>query len=70
MDIYQWCLTGLLKAWWCGHLPVVSNWFIKRLVVFKTIYGYVYVKDILESIEKSMGLCHSPSKFSVSPICP
>ena len=28
MDIYQWCLTGLLKVWWRGHLPVVPNWFI------------------------------------------
>ena len=37
--MYQWWPTGLSKAWWCGHVPVVPDWFIKGLVVCKTVDG-------------------------------
>ena len=44
------------KFKWGYDIPVVPNWFNKGLVVCKTVYGCVHLKDPLESVEKSMGL--------------
>ena len=46
-------LCGLLR---CGHMPLLPNWFIKGVMVCKTVDGYARLKDPLESIEKSMAL--------------
>ena len=43
---------------------MVPNWFIKGLVVCKTVYGCVYLIFPLESFEKSSRL--SPSSRFVS----
>ena len=51
------------------YIPVVSNWFIKGLVLCKTIYDYIQTNYPLESIEKRSEL--SPAcDFCLSPICP
>ena len=51
VDIYQWCLTGLTKAWWC---------------VCITVCGCVHLKDPLESVEKSRGLSPGSGFLSVA----
>ena len=52
---------------WIGCCGVVMpNWFNKRLVVCKTVYGCVHLKDPLESVEKSRGLSPGSGFLSVA----
>ena len=60
---FESCVGWLL---WCGHIPVVPNWFNKGLVVCITVYGCVHLKDPLESIEKSRGLSPGSGFLSVA----
>ena len=45
---------------------MVPNWFNKGLVMCKTVYGYVHLKDHLESVEKSRGLSPGSGLLSVA----
>ena len=56
------CVGWLL---WCGHIPVVPDWFIKGLVVCKTVCC-MHPKGSL-SLENRRGLS---LVFFPSPICP
>ena len=53
VDIYQRCLTGLSRV-------------IEGMVVCKTAYGCVHIKDPLESVEISMGLSPGSRFLSVT----
>ena len=60
---FESCVGWLL---WCGHIPVVPNWFNKGLVVCITVCGCVHLKDPLESVEKSRGLSPGTRFLSVA----
>ena len=57
----------------CGHIPEVTKWSIKDVVVCRTVYGRMHLKHSLESVndlsaELSMVACTLNTHWSLSMI--